>query len=136
MFDIKKKLADLLVREIKVTEEVEITPLEKFVQATDKDILKVYRRTVHELNDVAFEVFTVLGQDELVLKTEERDLFIIPDTRDVIIGETAAHKGQAFNKVLKAIIASDTNPFTRQIEMLKTPVFSYLENLAYLTKLK
>lgn len=118
-----------------VIKEVPVSPLESYVAATDKDLLKIYKRTKHTLNDVTFELYTIVDGSENVPKTEYLDLYVMADSRECIVGEIDTHGPMSMAKVLNTIIASKDTPFTKKVEMVKVPLFAYAENITYIRKL-
>lgn len=130
---VTKEVTKEVIKE--VVKEVTVSPLESYVAATDKDLLKIYKRTKHTLNDVTFELYTMVDGSENVRKTEFRDLYVMADSRECIVGEIDTRGPMSVSNVLNTIIESKDTPFTKKVEIAKVPLFAYGENITYIRKL-
>ena len=96
---------------------------------------KVYieqRMSVDDNEDIHYYLYTMLEEGRKVSHEDIDDLVIIPDTRDVIVGDfNCSDKTISVLKVVKAI-KEDQGITTADMPTLKTPVWSYKKNASKL----
>jgi len=96
---------------------------------------KVYieqRMSVDDNEDIHYYLYTILEEGRTVSHEDIDDLVIIPDEREMIVGDfNCTDKKLSVLKVVKAI-KEDQGITTADMPILKTPVWSYKKNVAKL----
>ena len=94
------------------------------------------RLSVNNEEVICYYLYTMVTEDQVISKEDLADLVIIPDSREKIVGDfNTTDKSMPILEVVKAIHADAKLDLNQKFQTLKTPIWSYMDNIDVMRQL-